>query len=157
MHVRAVIASPGPPISRKDVKQCARRRTEAPGAGFCDMMRRMSDGEERLLGVVEAITAVTRQCPHGSVVTVAEQALEAIKQRGADAMAEQAFLVLSAIQGWRGGVARQVHRSLRTFLDEHARRAHAPQQAAPDDRPRTTSSTGAKTEPNAEAKTASRP
>ena len=86
------------------------------------MMRRMSEGEDRNLGVVEAITAVTRQCPHGSVVKAAEQSLETIKERGADAMAEQAFLVLSAIQGWRGDVARQVHRSLQSFLDEHEKR-----------------------------------
>jgi hypothetical protein len=86
------------------------------------MMRRMSDGAARNLGVVEAITAVTRQCPHGSVVAAAEQALETIKERGADAMAEQAFLVLSAIQGWRGDVAQQVHRSLQAFLDDHEKR-----------------------------------
>jgi hypothetical protein len=86
------------------------------------MMRRMSDGEGRILGVVEAITAVTRQCPHGSVVGAAEQALEVIKKQGADAMAAQAFLVLTAIQGWRGDVAQQVHRSLQFYLDEHERR-----------------------------------
>ncbi len=94
------------------------------------MMRRMSDGEERILGVVEAITAVTRQCPHGSVVDAAEQSLATIKERGSDAMAEQAFLVLSAIQGWRGDVARQVHRSLQTFLDDHER-SRAASRAAP--------------------------
>ncbi len=86
------------------------------------MMRRMSDGEERILGVVEAITAVTRQCPHGSVVGAAEQALEVIKEKGADAMAAQAFLVLSAIQGWRGDVARQVHVSLQAYLDDYEKR-----------------------------------
>ena len=89
------------------------------------MMRRMSDGEERILGVVEAITTVTRQCPHGSVVAAAEQALEAIKARGADAMAEQAFLVLSAMKGWRGDAARRVHRSLQAYLDDYARRRAA--------------------------------
>lgn len=85
----------------------------------------MSEGEDRIMGVVEAITAVTRQCPHGSVVAAAEQSLEVIKERGADAMAEQAFLVLTAIRGWRGDVARQVHRSLQSFLDDHAKRRSA--------------------------------
>ncbi len=83
------------------------------------MMRRMSDGEARILGVVEAITAVTRQCPHGSVVAAAEHALETIKERGADAMAEQAFLVLTAMRGWRGDVSQQVGRSLQAFLDDY--------------------------------------
>jgi len=95
------------------------------------MMRRMSDGEDRILGVVEAITAVTRQCPHGSVVGAAEKSLTVIKERGADAMAEQAFLVLSAIQGWRGDVARQVHRSLQSFLDDYERRRNASTNSEP--------------------------
>ena len=85
------------------------------------MMRRMSEGDERTLGVVEAITAVTLQCPHGSVVAAAEHALETIKKEGADVMATQAFLVLSAIQGWRGDRARQIHHSLQTFIDAHSR------------------------------------
>ena len=89
------------------------------------MMRRMSDGGDRILGVVEAITAVTRQCPHGSVVGAAEQALEVIKAQGADAMPAQAFLVLSAIQGWRGDVATQVHRSLQSYLDDYEQRRSA--------------------------------
>jgi hypothetical protein len=88
------------------------------------MMRRMSDGDERTLGVVEAITVVTLQCPHGSVVAAAEQALETIKAEGADAMAIQAFLVLSAIKGWRGEKAGQVHRSLRAYLDAHEKSSH---------------------------------
>jgi hypothetical protein len=93
------------------------------------MKSQSSPGEEagkpggaRTLGVVEAITAVTRQCPHGSVVGAAEQALATIKERGADAIPEQAFLVLSAIQGWRGEVARQVHVSLQSYLEEHEKR-----------------------------------
>lgn len=89
------------------------------------MIRAMNNEEDRILGVVEAITAVTRQCPHGSVVGAAERSLDVIKERGADAMAEQAFLVLTAIQGWRGDVAQQVHRSLRSFIDDHARRRNA--------------------------------
>jgi len=86
------------------------------------MMRAMSEGEERILGVVEALTTVTRQCPRGSVVAAAEKSLEVIKERGADAMAEQAFLVLTAMRGWRGDVASQVQRSLQTYLDEYEKR-----------------------------------
>lgn len=82
----------------------------------------MSEGEERILGVVEAITAVTRQCPHGSVVAAAEKSLEVIKERGADAMAEQAFLVMTAMRGWRGDVAGQVGRSLKAYLDDYEKR-----------------------------------
>ena len=85
----------------------------------------MSDGGERNLGVVEAITAVTLQCPHGSVVAAAEQALETIKREGADVMATQAFLVLTAIQGWRGDKARQIHRSLQAFIDDYERAKQA--------------------------------
>ena len=92
-------------------------------------MPRMSDGDERTLGVIEAIRIVTLQCPHGSVVAAAEQALETIKSDGADVMATQAFLVLSAIQGWRGDRARQVHRSLQAFIDGHER---ASRNDAPD-------------------------
>jgi hypothetical protein len=79
----------------------------------------MSTESDRTLGVVEAITVVKQQCPHGSVSASADQALEAIKEKGVSAMAEQAFLVLSAIQGWRGDRAKQVHLSLRSFLDDH--------------------------------------
>ena len=81
----------------------------------------MSDEDERILGVVEAITAVIRQCPQGSVVAAAEHALETIKQKGSAVMPEQAFLVLSALKGWRGDVARQVHVSLQAYLDDAAR------------------------------------
>lgn len=73
----------------------------------------------RDLGVVEAITWVTRSCPSGVVVRLAEQALEAIKTGGADAMRQQAYLVLSALQGWRGERARQVHRSLTRYLEQN--------------------------------------
>ena len=77
----------------------------------------MADDYERDLGVVEAITLVTLQCPNGSVRGCAGQALEAIKQAGAAALHEQSFLVLTAIRGWRGPRATQVARSLRRFLD----------------------------------------
>ncbi len=71
----------------------------------------------RTLGVIEAITVVTLQCPNGSVRGCAERALEAIKAGGADALREQAYFVLTAIQGWRGDRASQVHASLSAFLE----------------------------------------
>lgn len=73
---------------------------------------------DRELGVIEAITWVTRSCPNGRVVAIAEGALEAIKTGGAAAMKQQAWIVLSALQGWRGDRARQVHRSLSRYLEE---------------------------------------
>lgn len=75
------------------------------------------DASTRQLGVIEAITAVTLQCPSGAVRACAEQALEGIKAGGADALRQQAYIVLTAIQGWRGDKARQVHASLSAFLD----------------------------------------
>lgn len=75
---------------------------------------------DRNLGVIEAIMMVTRSCPNGRVVSVAEQALEAIKSGGADVIRNQAYFVLTAMQGWRGDRASQVHRSLRRYLDEKA-------------------------------------
>lgn len=76
-----------------------------------------SDEPDRDLGVIEAITVVTRSCPSGVVVSVAERALEAIKEGGSDVMREQAYFVLTAMKGWRGDRARQVHRSLSQYLD----------------------------------------
>lgn len=73
---------------------------------------------DRDLGVVEAITMVTRSCPSGVVVAAAERALEAIKAGGADVMREQAYFVLTALKGWRGDRARQVHRSLSLYLEQ---------------------------------------
>ena len=97
----------------------------------CDIVPQMgedareptSGGEERPdhdrdLGVIEAITFVTRSCPSGVVVSVAERALEAIKQEGADVIPQQAYFVLTSMQGWRGDRARQVHRSLTKYLEE---------------------------------------
>lgn len=72
---------------------------------------------ERELGVVEAITIVTRSCPNGGVVRAAEQALETIKGGGPEAMKQQAYFVLTAIKGWRGDRAGQVHRSLSQYLE----------------------------------------
>ena len=75
------------------------------------------DDYSRTLGVIEAITVVTRQCPSGAVRGCAARALESIKAGGADALREQAYLVLTAIQGWRGNRATQVHASLGAFLE----------------------------------------
>ena len=71
---------------------------------------------DRTLGVVECFTAVVKQCPNGSVRRVAELALAAVERDGAGALAEQAFLVESAIRGWQGPRAAQVKRSLAAFL-----------------------------------------
>ena len=73
---------------------------------------------DRDLGVIEAITQVTRSCPNGVVVSAAERALEAIKAGGSDVMKQQVFFVLTALQGWRGNRATQVHRSLTRYLNE---------------------------------------
>jgi hypothetical protein len=72
---------------------------------------------DRDLGVIEAITVVTRSCPNGGVTRAAKGALEAIKTGGPDTLREQAYFVLIAIKGWRGDRARQVHRSLSRYLD----------------------------------------
>jgi len=72
----------------------------------------------RDLGVIEAITQVTRSCPNGAVVSAAERALEAIKNGGRDELRTQAYFVLIAIKGWRGERSRQVHRSLSRFLEQ---------------------------------------
>ncbi|MAG30169.1 MAG: hypothetical protein CL908_04645 [Deltaproteobacteria bacterium] len=74
---------------------------------------------ERDLGVIEAITMVTRACPSGVVVAAAERALDAIKAGGSDVVREQAYFVLTALKGWRGDRATQVHRSLSRCLEEH--------------------------------------
>ena len=73
---------------------------------------------DRDLGVIEAITYVTRSCPSGVVVRAAKGALEAIQAGGAAVLKQQAYFVLTAIQGWRGDRARQVHRSLTNYLAE---------------------------------------
>ncbi len=71
---------------------------------------------DRDLGVIEAITIVTRSCPNGGAIAAARQALEAIKTGGPEALRQQAYFVLVAIRGWRGERARQVHRSLSRYL-----------------------------------------
>ena len=72
----------------------------------------------RTLGVVECFVAVVNQCPNGSVRRMAENALAAVERDGAAVLAEQAFLVLTAIRGWQGDRAAQVKRSLQAFLDK---------------------------------------
>lgn len=72
---------------------------------------------DRILGVVEAFTVVCEQCPSGAVRGVAEQALEAAKGGDPGVLKQQAYFVLTAIQGWRGERASQVHRSLREFIE----------------------------------------
>ena len=67
--------------------------------------------------MIESFTRVRDQCPSGAVRKVAERALEAAKTREPGVLQQQAYFVLSAIQGWRGERSRQVHRSLRAFLD----------------------------------------
>jgi len=79
---------------------------------------RGADGDyDRDLGVIEAITIVTRSCPNGGVTGAARRALDAIKSGGPDTLKEQAYFVLTAIQGWRGERALQVHRSLTRYLE----------------------------------------
>ena len=76
---------------------------------------------ERILGVVEALTAVRDQCPHAGIRSHAETALGEIANSGAEAIPQQAFLVMSTIGGWRGARSDQVKRSLRKYLDDHAK------------------------------------
>jgi hypothetical protein len=75
------------------------------------------DDYSRTLGVIEAITVVTQQCPSGAVRACAERALDAIKAGGAATLREQAYFVLTALQGWRGDRASQVHASLTAYLE----------------------------------------
>lgn len=71
----------------------------------------------RLLGVIESFRAVIDQCPSGRARRVTEAALDAIEREGASAMRDQAFLVVTALRGWRGERAAQVRRSLESFLN----------------------------------------
>jgi hypothetical protein len=76
----------------------------------------MASEQERHLGVIEAIVAARDQCPHAAVREHAAAALESVKRGGAEALREQAFLVLSTLAGWRGERAEQVKRTLRDFV-----------------------------------------
>ena len=73
---------------------------------------------KRELGVIEALTSVSTQCPHAGIRAHAENALKEIETLGAESIPQQAFLVLSTIAGWRGARAAQVKLSLRKFLDQ---------------------------------------
>ena len=93
--------------------------TPLPGAQTSvDRQEDEAPNYDRNLGVIEAITYVTRSCPSGVVVSAAERALDAIKEGGPDVLQQQAYFVLTALQGWRGERARQVHRSLTQYLAE---------------------------------------
>ena len=109
------------PVTASSAPQAGITRPEGAGASAAKPGRDDRDDTEpdyqRELGVVEAITFVTRSCPSGVVVTAAEQALDAIKEGGADVMKQQAYFVLTAIKGWRGDRARQVHDSLTRYLE----------------------------------------
>ena len=70
---------------------------------------------DRQLGVIECLVAITNECPSGPVRVTAANALEAIKTREPGVMRQQVYYVLSALQGWRGARARQVHDSLTEF------------------------------------------
>jgi len=80
-------------------------------------MDEASDDYTRQLGVIEAFTVITRQCPNGAVRAAAQSALDAVRTGGSDALRSQAYFVLTAIRGWRGARAEQVHRSLSAFLE----------------------------------------
>jgi hypothetical protein len=77
-----------------------------------------ADDAPRRLGVIEAFTAVVNSCPSGAVRNVAEQALDAVKRDGADALPQQAYFVLSAVRGWQGDKASQVKDALESFLTD---------------------------------------
>jgi hypothetical protein len=74
---------------------------------------------ERMLGVVEAFTAVRDQCPSGAVQRVARQGLETVAREGADALPLQAFTLRTAVRGWQGAKAAQVKRALDAYLAGH--------------------------------------
>jgi len=71
---------------------------------------------DRALGLVECFHSVVNQCPYGPARSIAEQGLAAIEHEGSKAIADQAFLLRTAIRGWQGPRAEQVKRSLDAFL-----------------------------------------
>ncbi len=77
----------------------------------------------RQLGVVEALTSASRQCPNASVRIAASQALESLGEAHSGGLRDQVFFVLTAMRGWRGDRARQVHDSLSAFLAGDATRS----------------------------------
>ncbi len=75
-------------------------------------------GTPRTLGVIECFMAVVRQCPKAAARALAESALATVERDGSHVLAEQAYLVLSSLQGWQGERATQVKRSLQAFLSD---------------------------------------
>jgi hypothetical protein len=73
--------------------------------------------------LIEAFVSARDQCPSGRVRALATAALEAVKRDKEAALHEQAYLLLSATQGWRGDRADQVRRSLAAFLEETPKRS----------------------------------
>ena len=82
---------------------------------------RLTEPEDRTLGVIEAIHAVRDQCPHAAVRENARAALETIQAGGAEELGKQAFFVLSTLAGWRGERADEVKHALQTFIDSQAK------------------------------------
>ena len=74
----------------------------------------------RELGVVECFVAITNECQSGPVRSMASHALEAIKSGGSEVMRQQVYYVLTALQGWRGERASQVHASLTKYYQDTA-------------------------------------
>jgi hypothetical protein len=86
----------------------------------------------RELGVVECFVAITNECQSGPVRTMASHALEAIKSGGPEVMRQQVYYVLTALQGWRGERASQVHASLTKYYRDTAPPAPPTSSNIPD-------------------------
>ena len=71
--------------------------------------------------MIEALTLASQQCPSGSVRRVASQALQSLDSSRPEGLRDQVYFVLSAIQGWRGDRARQIHDSLAAYLESSTR------------------------------------
>lgn len=71
----------------------------------------------RQLGVIEALTLVTKQCPSGPVRASAEQALANLNSEASGGLRNQVYFVLTAMKGWRGDRASQIHHSLTAYLE----------------------------------------
>ncbi len=113
------------------MRPCADERAfSAPFEPDCDSVPQMEGGDyERNLGVIEAITLTSQQCPNGSVRTSAERALETIRKEGGQALPAQAYLLLTSIRGWRGARASQINRSLQSYLaEDEASRSQTPNE-----------------------------
>ena len=89
----------------------------------------------RQLGVVESLVAITNECQSAPVRSVASRALEAIKDRSPGVMREQVYFVLTALQGWRGERATQIHRSLSAYYENSEHESSNPQSTKPEGDP----------------------